>query len=215
MPETLILVPTPTELDILSPLLHDVIEAPECVAELCGFGPITAASMSARLLSQYKPDRVLLVGIAGGIGDVHAIGGSVVFREVGCYGIGAGTGSEYLTAAQLGWDQWSDRNGTDTIGDVLPIGFDRRPSEHRSSLLVTCMSASASADDVAMKLSGFPEAVAEDMEGFGVAVSCRFAGVPLEIVRGISNRAGDRALSGWKIVDALESAAQLTRKILK
>ena len=47
------------------------------------------------------------------------------------------------------------------------------------------------------------------MEGFAVAVACRLAGVPLKIIRGISNHAGDRQHSRWKITEALLSAAAL------
>jgi futalosine hydrolase len=47
------------------------------------------------------------------------------------------------------------------------------------------------------------------MEGFGVAVACRLANVPLTIVRGISNRAGDRDHTNWNIEGSLEQAMQL------
>ncbi len=49
------------------------------------------------------------------------------------------------------------------------------------------------------KLRVFPDAMAEDMEGFGVALACRFAEVPLSIVRGFSNWVGDRNHSNWKV----------------
>ena len=52
------------------------------------------------------------------------------------------------------------------------------------------------------------KAIAEDMEGFGVAMACKLAGVPLRIVRGISNRAGDRDLTQWQIEEALAAAAE-------
>jgi futalosine hydrolase len=47
------------------------------------------------------------------------------------------------------------------------------------------------------------------MEGFAAAVACKLAGVPLSIIRGISNRAGYRDLSRWKVKEALEAAAEL------
>ncbi len=33
--------------------------------QLCGFGPIAAAARAGALIARYKPERVLLVGIAG------------------------------------------------------------------------------------------------------------------------------------------------------
>ena len=64
-----------------------------------------------------------------------------------------------------------------------------------------------------MRLAKHPEAAAEDMEGFGVAVSCVLADVPLQIIRGISNRAGDRDKRHWDIEGALHAAAALALKI--
>ena len=68
--------------------------------------------------------------------------------------------------------------------------------------------------DVAMRLERYPDAVAEDMEGFGVAVACYFGGVPLQIIRGISNRAGDRDKRNWDIDGALHAAGELTSKAI-
>jgi nucleoside phosphorylase len=53
------------------------------------------------------------------------------------------------------------------------------------------------------------------MEGFGVALACHAAGIPLAIVRGISNRAGDRRVSSWAISPALQAAAELAIDVLK
>ncbi len=44
------------------------------------------------------------------------------------------------------------------------------------------------------------------MEGFAVALACRFAGVPLAIVRGISNAVGDRRFERWQMPEALDAA---------
>jgi futalosine hydrolase len=80
--------------------------------------------------------------------------------------------------------------------------------------LLTACAASADAADVAVRRRLFPTAVAEDMEGFGVALACRLAGVPLAIVRGISNDAGDRDKRRWQIGPALEAAASLARTFI-
>ena len=79
---------------------------------------------------------------------------------------------------------------------------------------MTACAASASEADVADRLRLFPAALAEDMEGYGVALACRMASVPLRIVRGISNTAGDRDKRRWRITDALEAAAALAGTIL-
>jgi futalosine hydrolase len=63
-------------------------------------------------------------------------------------------------------------------------------------------------------LDRHPHADAEDMEGFGVAVGCYFGGMPLQIIRGISNRAGDRNKRNWDVEGALHAAGELTLKAL-
>jgi futalosine hydrolase len=47
-----------------------------------------------------------------------------------------------------------------------------------------------------------------------VALACLLGGVPLGIVRGISNDAGDRDKSRWQIPAALTAAAELALRIL-
>jgi futalosine hydrolase len=77
-------------------------------------------------------------------------------------------------------------------------------------MLLTVCAASANAVDVADRLRRFPLAVAEDMEAFSVAVACRMAQIPLAVIRGISNMAGDRDKANWNVAAALEAAANLT-----
>ena len=51
------------------------------------------------------------------------------------------------------------------------------------------------------------------MEGFAVALACRLRGVPFDIVRGISNVAGDRDKSHWQVAAAVETAGRLALQI--
>jgi futalosine hydrolase len=52
------------------------------------------------------------------------------------------------------------------------------------------------------------------MEGFAVAFACRLRGVPLDVIRGISNTAGDRDTSRWQVAAALEAAGRLALQVL-
>lgn len=49
--------------------------------------------------------------------------------------------------------------------------------------------------------------LAEDMEGFGVAIACRLWDTPLSIIRGLSNVVGDRRHTEWQVEAALRAAA--------
>jgi futalosine hydrolase len=214
MLKTLVLVPTALERRSLEKRLSRHPDGGVEVA-LCGFGPVAAAARTAGLVAERRPDRVLLVGIAGRIGDSLRVGEALRFSEVTCYGIGAGTGDGFQTAGTLGWPQWpGDPAGGGAIGDVITLTPVTRPADPPAGLLLTACAASATAADVAMRRAAFPAAVAEDMEGYGVALACQLAGVPLEIVRGISNTAGDRDKARWQIEPALEAAAALAAAIL-
>ncbi|GAK02750.1 menaquinone via futalosine step 2 [Geomicrobium sp. JCM 19037] len=64
-------------------------------------------------------------------------------------------------------------------------------------------------DDTALDLlERFPEAVAEGMEGFGVASAAKEYGVPVVEIRSISNFVGKRDRGAWKIPEALEQLAK-------
>ena len=178
---TLVLVPTDPERRILEDLggIGPV--------ELCGFGPVAAAARTAALIASTKPPAVLLVGIAGTY-DSRAvgIGKAVEFGRVEIDGF-----------EDAGFEPWPG------VGHSVDLGPDA------ATALVTVLSPSSSRAEAAERRLRHAGAVAEDMEGYGVAVACAIARVPLAIVRGISNEAGDRDHGRWRIREALASARSL------
>lgn len=218
MPGPLIVVPTSSEMKIIEPLLRPNVERAGGTLRLCGFGPVAAAARTSQLIAQLKPDEIVLVGIAGSIGDVLPVGTASTFDSVCCHGIGVGAAEHFESASSLGWPQWDDDStNKKNIGDIIALrrgnaGKSTQADGHRQ--LLTCCAGSASTADVEFKRQVWPEAIAEDMEGFGVAMAATLAEIPVQIVRGISNQAGDRRLSQWKIQDALESAVQLAFNLI-
>lgn len=217
MPQPLILVPTDRERTLIEPAI-DAAWGGRARVELCGFGLVVAAARTAGLIAARRPTRVLLVGIAGRYGDSLAIGRAYAFERVACHGIGAGSGAAFLPAEAMGWKQWPGdaAAATTAIGDALASGSGLLPAaaQSRAGLLLSACAASACEADVRSRLERWPDAVAEDMEGFAVAAACRLAGVPLDIVRGISNTAGDRDTSGWQIEAACRAAGDLAATLL-
>ena len=212
MPKTLVLVPTDRERRLLSSSLA----AGGRRIELCGFGPVAAAARTAALIATHAPERVLLVGIAGRLDARLDIGAAYRFDRVACYGVGAGSGDGFVPAEALGWRQWpgDPPDPAAAVGDMieLPAHVGGVPAH---GLLLTACTASATAEDVLRRMTLFPAAVAEDMEGFAVALACRLAGVPLTIIRGISNTAGDRDHARWRVPEALAAAAALSLQTLE
>jgi futalosine hydrolase len=215
MRHPLLLIPTELEHGRIAPVVMaacgDAVQI-----EICGFGPVVAAARTARLIAERRPSAIVLVGIAGRFTDRLTIGQAYAFDRVACHGIGAGSGSAFIAARAMGWSQWpGDASDPGTqIGDSLPATSGRLPAAARAGLLLSACAAAAGGDDVQMRLRLHPEAAAEDMEGFAVAAACRLAGVPLDIIRGISNTAGDRDMSRWQVDAACSAAAELAARFL-
>ena len=220
MLHTLLLVPTQFELDHLSSSFLENLSNHHARLELVGFGPVVSGVRTSRLIEQLKPQRVILFGIAGALQSLAEVGTAAEFDQVACYGIGAGTGDGFETADEMGWLQWAHYPHdapAETLGCHLPLACPNSAFDHfasGASQLLTCCSASSRPLEAEQKRSKFPKAVAEDMEGFSVAVACRFAQVPLRIVRGISNVAGDRNRDHWKVEAAMQAVENLVSKIL-
>ena len=220
MPRHLILIPTEPERRCLAPRLAALPPADTAV-ELCGFGIVAAAARTAQLIAGLRPERVILVGIAGRLDDRLALGTATLFETVACHGIGVGSGAAFVPAAALGWRQWSGdpgdgdpSDGDPGLGDVLPCAVPVGGDLPRERLLLTVTAAAAGPEDVALRKTLFPEASAEEMEGFAVALACRLFRIPCTIIRGISNTAGDRDKAHWQIEAPLAAAADLVLRIL-
>ena len=187
---SLVLVPTALELRALEacgglPPGHAILAA-------CGFGP-AAAAKAAALIRTLRPARALLLGIAGSL-DPGAlpVGSAAAFARVAIDGLDT---AGFELAPGLG------------LGTAIAL-------QGGEGLLVTVATPSRSRAESASLAARHAGATAEDMEGFGVAVACALAGVPLAILRGISNEAGDRDRSRWRIPEAVAAARELSIALL-
>ena len=169
----------------------------------CGFGPVAAAAIATDTIIAHQPRRVILLGIAGAYlssENNFRIGQAYRFGTVTVDGIGVGAGTEFQSANDLGWPQFAGDQHRPAIHDKIEL------SANSSHHLLTVCAASATPTQAEHRQRRYG-ASAEDMEGFAVAMACQLQNVPLEIIRGISNVAGDRNKSNWQIKDALNSAA--------
>jgi futalosine hydrolase len=199
----LVLIPTALERDRMESI-GDLVGEPGWI-HLCGFGPVAAAARSAELLARLQPARVLLIGCAGTHApETHPVGTAWRFDSVAIDGIGAGEGHHVLGPADLGLPQWTEDG--EPVHDRLPLdGGD-------AGLLLTVCSAAGDEPQAERRRARFPDARAEDMEAFGVALACHLARVPLTVIRGISNTAGNRDKGDWRLDEALTSALALARE---
>lgn len=191
---TLVLVPTERELRLLADA--GGLGRGLALEALCGFGPIAAAAASARLFERLDPARALLVGAAGTYDAARLpVGAARAFARVAQDG---------LAARALGFSQLHP-------GDAAVAAREEeldlaRPAVECGGLLV---SVAAPGTDLAARRARHPDALAEDMEGFAVALAARAAGVPLAIVRGVSNVVGEADRARWDLAGALAAARAL------
>ena len=79
-----------------------------------------------------------------------------------------------------------------------------RTRGHLGSVL-TVATVTGSATTAAALVARFPDAVAEGMEGAGVAAAATRVGVPFAEIRAISNAVGPRDRASWQIPTALHA----------
>lgn len=198
---TLVLVPTEPEARLLA--RAGGLGRGLALEAHCGFGPVAAAARAARLFERLTPARVLLLGAAGSY-DLSRlpVGSARCFARVAQDGV---------VARALGFRQLDPGHGERCDAEES-LALARPPLAPRA-LADLLVSVGAPGADVAARRARHPAAVAEDMEGFSVALAAREVGVPLAIVRGISNAVGKR--TGWDLAAALCAARELALELLE
>jgi futalosine hydrolase len=180
---TLLLVPTELERRALFG------DHPLPNVRLCGFGLAEAGARAGHAIATFgpPPTAVVLVGIAGTFdADRFPPGSAVVGGSIRLEGIGAGG----QTPSGLGFAD----------SDLLPL-------DGRGPEILSVAEASADADQAGSRHARFPAAAIEEMEGYAVAVAAAAFGVPLRVIRGVSNLAGDRDHDHWQVAQGLRAAA--------
>lgn len=215
---SLLLIPTAYEKGMIASETLTLFRRLGIEVALCGFGLIASSAQTARLITQRQPDRVILAGIAGLYRnkeiDEAWLGRAVQFDRVGCYGIGVGSGLEFQSSGMLGWSQLQSEHRDYSASDVIELESSGLEAEQRTGwTLLSVTAASANTEEARLKREHFPDANAEDMEGFGVAMACQLCRIPISIVRGFSNWAGDREHKNWKVAEAMDSVCNLVIKI--
>ena len=247
------LVPTAWERDRLLARWSQVDSGPPPSFQLCGFGPIAAAAVTASLIPAVRPARVCLVGLAGTYDDAAlaigtAIGVSTVQSDV--------VGAEWRDQERSeigGWElSWEmgfaelpsieaavvsgrgaavDSRAVDSNAGANSLGAGGRVTGATGSSLsseattlrlevtgdgpsvggLTVGVASGTTATAARRRDRFPAVLLEDMETYGVALACRWAGVPCRVYRGVSNRVGDRCFAHWRTEEAFASLIEVIR----
>lgn len=181
----------------------------EVVAGLSGIGKVAAATTATLLIERFKVDRIVFTGVAGGLGAGVRVGDVVVAHgfmqhdmdasplfpryQVPGYARAVFDADPALTAAlaQAVAATLVDVPQLLEPSVVAEFGL-HTPRLHQGLLLSGDRFVATTAESQALQ-QALPEALAVEMEGAAFAQVCHDYGVPLAVVRTISDRADDAA----------------------
>ncbi|MFJ9307713.1 MULTISPECIES: futalosine hydrolase [Streptomyces] len=167
-----------------------------------GAGPAAAAAAAAFALASsasapHPYGLVISAGIGGGFAPAAPLGSLVVASDIVAADLGAETPDGFLPVTALGF-------GRDRF--VPPPALVREVAAATGAApgpVLTVSTVTGTAARTAALLAAHPGALAEAMEGFGVAEAAERAGVPVLELRAVSNTVGPRDRDAWRIGDAL------------
>jgi futalosine hydrolase len=165
---------------------------------VAGVGPAGAAAATSARLARGDVRAVLCAGVGGGFapltpGDV-AVAATIAFAD-----LGADSASGFLGVADLGFD-----GGEYPVSPQRAVELADATGGHLGTVL-TVATVTGTAQRAEQLLRRYPDAVAEAMEGAGVAAAAHLHGVPFAEIRAISNTVGPRDRAAWEIPRALQA----------
>jgi futalosine hydrolase len=171
------------------------------VVEVGGVGSAAVAATTARLLALEPFDAVLSAGIGGGIGV--PVGGTAIATSSVAADLGADSPDGFLSLDRLGF-------GTAVLAaDPCLVAALTTGLPHAvAGPVLTVSTVTGTLAGTRDLTARHPDAVAEAMEGFGVATAATQAGLPFGELRTISNPVGPRDRAAWRIGDALEGLGE-------
>jgi futalosine hydrolase len=186
--------------------------AADVFVETGGVGVAATAAATARLLALAEDgfDALLSAGIAGGVTGRVAVGGTVVATSSIAADLGADSADGFVSLDRLGFG----RARLDADPRLLAAATSALPHAVAGPVL-TVSTVTGTEAGVREVLARHPDAVAEAMEGFGVATAAAQVGLPFGEVRTISNPMGPRDRAAWRIGDALDGLSEAFASLAK
>ncbi|MFD0311841.1 futalosine hydrolase [Streptomyces sp. NPDC127119] len=167
-----------------------------------GVGPAaaaasTAAALTTAALGGEPYDLVVSAGIGGGFLPDAPVGSLVLADEITVADLGAETAQGFLPVTELGFGTVTHRPPDSLVREIAAVTGARQGS------VLTVSTVTGSASRAAELRRRHPRALAEAMEGFGVAEAAAAHGVPVLELRAVSNPVGPRDRAAWRIGEAL------------
>ncbi|MBQ0847402.1 futalosine hydrolase [Streptomyces sp. BH-SS-21] len=167
-----------------------------------GVGPAaaaasTAAALTAAALTGEPYDLVVSAGIGGGFLPDAPVGSLVLADEITVADLGAETADGFAPVTELGFGTVTHRPPNSLVREIAAV------TGARQGAVLTVSTVTGSAARAVELRRRHPRALAEAMEGFGVAEAAAAHGVPVLEIRAVSNPVGPRDRAAWRIGEAL------------
>lgn len=174
------------------------------ITAICGFGPVEAAVRASQEIMKHKPDLVINAGIAGGFPDRTNPGDIIIGKESILADLGAESENGFLSVEELGFgrSRW-----TSNIAEKIDL------HKAKSGQILTMSTVTGTEKTKVALAERYPYALAEAMEGAGVAAAADYASIEFLEIRTISNLIGPRNREGWDIDTALYSLTKAVQHL--
>lgn len=172
------------------------------IVEAVGVGAAAAAAGTARLLALAeaagRPFRaVLSAGIGGGFPGQAPVGSTVLAVRSIAADLGADSPDGFIPLDELGFG-----SAIATADETLLAALQAALPHAIAGDVLTVNTVTGTAEGAQALVARYPSAVAEAMEGYGVACAATAAGLPFAELRTISNPVGPRDRAAWRLGDA-------------
>ncbi|MGC5530359.1 futalosine hydrolase [Streptomyces sp. SR-10] len=169
-----------------------------------GAGPAAAAAATAFALASASAQYGLVVsaGIGGAFTPLTPLGSLVVASDIVAADLGADTPDGFLPVTALGFGR--DRFAPPpALVRAVAAAAGAAPGP-----VLTVSTVTGTAERAGSLLAAHPGALAEAMEGSGVAEAAARTEVPVLELRAVSNAVGPRDRDAWRIGDALAALTE-------
>ncbi|WP_310830648.1 futalosine hydrolase [Paenibacillus pedocola] len=179
-----------------------------------GAGTAAAAAGTAAALAAGTYGCVISAGIGGGFPGRAPVGSLAVASEMIAADLGAETPEGFRSAAELGFGSVSVPAASGTA-EALAAALAAAGLMVSTGPVLTVSTATGTAGTAAALAARHPGAVAEAMEGHGVAVAAQRFGIAALELRAVSNPVGPRDRAAWRIPEALDALAAAAAILLE
>ena len=167
-----------------------------------GVGPAAAAAATATALAGASYGLVVSAGIAGGFQPEAPVGSLVIADEITVADLGAETPDGFVPVTELGFGAVTHRPPNALVRELAAA------TGARTGAVLTVSTVTGTAARATELRARHPRALAEAMEGFGVAEAAAAHGIPVLELRAVSNPVGPRDRTAWRFGDALAALTE-------